>query len=114
MVKRCLNPDCPNEFRHLNSGDLYALDCGTEDTKFLWLCGDCATTVAIAVDEAGTISVQKRSLKAVSRIVPASHTVRLRLIAGHAPLDPWRRANIRARSDALPEDSGPRMTPQAA
>jgi len=85
MVKRCVNPECPNEFRNFSIGDLYALDCGMADTKFLWLCADCAPMLAVAVDAAGAVSVRRRAATATSKswTVPASHAFRLRLISGH-------------------------------
>jgi len=103
MVKRCINPKCLNEFLHLNSGDLYALECGPADTKFLWLCADCAPRLGVAVDAVGVVSVRQRApaSESTSRTVPASHAFRLRLISGHTPLEPWRRASTWAWSHTL-------------
>lgn len=98
MVKRCINPECPREFRHLNTGDLYALECGMADTKFVWLCADCALKLAVAVDATGAISVRKRTATATSMPcnVPASHAARLRLVSGYRqgdrPAETWRRS----------------------
>ena len=112
MVKRCVNPDCQNEFRHMNMGDLYALECGMADTRFVWLCGDCAPKLAGAVDAIGVLTVHPRAAISQSRIVPASHSVRLRLISGHKALDPWHRSGISAEPDAFVEEPIP--TNQAA
>jgi len=109
MVKRCINPECLNEFRHLNTGDLYALECGMADTKFLWLCADCGLKLAVAVDPAGAISLRQRTATSAltSWTVPASHAVRLRLVAGHRPPEPWYRARIWARSNAIADEPVP-------
>ena len=110
MVKRCVNPDCLNEFRHMNMGDLYALECGVADTRFVWLCGECAPKFAVAVDSDGVLSVRPRAMVSQSRIVPANHSVRLRLISGPKPPDPWHRAGISGVSDAFEENPIP-LTP---
>ena len=85
MVKRCINPECPNEFRQMHTGDLYALDCGMADTRFVWLCADCAPKLAVAVDASGVPSVRRRNAVSTSWTVPASQAVRLRHISGYRP-----------------------------
>jgi hypothetical protein len=117
MVKRCINPECPNEFRHLNTGDLYALESGMADTKFLWLCAECSPKMAVAIDAAGEISVRKRTLPSTSGswTVPASHVARLRLISGHRLSGAWPRVGNMARSDAYSDEPDTRqLSHQAA
>lgn len=81
MVKRCINPECHNEFRQWNTGDLYALERGSDDTRFFWLCSDCAQSMAVIVDALGAVSVRRQF--GVMMTTPANHNARLRLISGH-------------------------------
>ena len=96
MVKQCVNPECGNEFRHLNQGDLYALERGSADTRFLWLCAECANRLAIAVSESGEVSVLH--LSGVMSRTPANSRARLRLVSARRqpqsntpsrPISPW-------------------------
>jgi hypothetical protein len=104
MIKRCINSECRNEFRHLHAGNLYALDRGVSDTQFVWMCADCAPKLAIAIDAAGTISLQGRmpttQSGSGSRTVPASHAARLRLLSSYEPKGLWYASDIRAGSRA--------------
>lgn len=84
MVKRCVNPECRNEFRQLNTGDLYSLERASADTRFVWLCSACAGKMAISVNGAGEVSVVQ--LCGATIRTPASHTARLRLFGGHRPI----------------------------
>jgi len=80
MVKRCVNPECSNEFRHMSSGRLYALESESADTRFVWLCSVCAPKMAVGVDSSGAVSVQQPS--GTIQQTPPNHIARLRFISG--------------------------------
>jgi len=61
MVNRCVNPACHEEFRLLNAGDLYAHERRSADTRFLWLCAQCAATFELYFDPAGQVCLRPRS-----------------------------------------------------
>jgi hypothetical protein len=86
MTKRCINPDCGNEFRQLHRGDLYALEMAAADTRFVWLCEECGRQMAVVVDAGGTVSV--RGYDDHRRATPAGSRTSLRLISGCRPA--WR------------------------
>jgi hypothetical protein len=92
MVKRCVNPECRNEFRHLNMGDLFALESGSADTRFVWLCADCALKFTAEIDTAGVVSVQPRCDG--MRTKPHDSRTILRLISAHRQHSPWHRAGL--------------------
>ena len=104
MAKRCSNPGCPNEFRYFHTGDLYALDLGKADTRFLWLCADCAPKLALAVDADGAVALRQRTGNATSWTAPARHDIRLRIVASHNPRESCHRAGTSAWSLALDEE----------
>jgi len=80
MVKICVNPACRNEFRQLSSGKLYSLETRAADTRFLWLCSQCAPRLTLSIDSAGCVSVTERS--AHVRPLPPKPGTRLRLVTG--------------------------------
>jgi hypothetical protein len=59
MVQHCFNPACRQEFQLLQAGDLYALEWGSADTEFFWLCSDCASRFDIFVDGAGVVGLRE-------------------------------------------------------
>jgi hypothetical protein len=59
MVQHCFNPACRREFQLLHAGDLYALEWGSADTEFFWLCSDCACRFGLLVDEAGVVGLSE-------------------------------------------------------
>ena len=99
MVKRCVNPECPNEFRQMHTGDLYALDCGMADTVFVWLCADCAPKLAVTVDATGIPSVRRKTAVSTAWTVPASHDFRLRHISGCRQAAPFHRTGSSGGSE---------------
>lgn len=79
MVQHCFNPACRQEFQLLHAGDLYALEWGSADTEFFWLCSDCACRFTLLLRESGTVALSEHGAPR-----PANHTTRggeLRLIA---------------------------------
>ncbi len=92
MVKRCINPECRNEFRRLHTGDLFALEADSADTQFVWLCAECAPKFALKVDAAGLLSVGLRS--GIARTHSQDFRTRLRLISVHGYDSPWHRARL--------------------
>ena len=84
MVKRCANPECAHEFRHLNTGDLYMLDRASADTRFVWLCAECAATMAVSINSAGEVSVGRQ--RGSTTRMPANRAARLRLFSGCRPV----------------------------
>lgn len=79
MVQHCFNPACRREFQLLHAGDLYALEWGSADTEFFWLCSDCACRFDLLVLESGAVALNKHGAPRA-----ANHTFRggeLRLIA---------------------------------
>lgn len=60
MVSCCVNPACRTEFRSLNAGVLYAVERGSVDTEFFWLCSACVPRVPLCLDPTGCISVRPR------------------------------------------------------
>jgi hypothetical protein len=59
MVQHCLNPACRREFQLLHAGDLYALERGSADTEFFWLCSDCACRFDLTVDVSGVVRLSE-------------------------------------------------------
>lgn len=108
MVKRCINPECRNEFRHLRSGELYALENGSVDTRFVWLCDDCAPRYAVNIDAAGAISVGERS--GAARTTSRDFRTRLRLICANQHHSPWHRAGLSTGSMDLFDEAVPVST----
>ena len=102
MVKRCINPECRNEFRHLGSGELYALENGCVDTRFVWLCGQCATRYAVNMDAAGAIAVGERA--GVARTTSQDFRTRLRLICAGRSHSPWHRSELVPWATAAPDE----------
>jgi len=92
MVKRCINPECQNEFRHLYSGNLFALETESADTQFVWLCADCAPNIALKIDALGLLSVGLRT--GISRTTSHDFRTRLRPIPVHGHHSPWHRAGL--------------------
>ncbi|HKO20946.1 MAG TPA: hypothetical protein VJU82_18890 [Acidobacteriaceae bacterium] len=79
MVQHCFNPACRQEFQLLHAGDLYALEWGSADTEFFWLCSECACKFTLVLRESGTVALSEHGAPR-----PANHTTRggeLRLIA---------------------------------
>jgi hypothetical protein len=66
MVQHCFNPACRREFQLLHAGDLYALEWGTADTEFFWLCSDCALRYDLLVDESGVVALNARGQQRTS------------------------------------------------
>ena len=60
MVQHCFNPACRREFQLLHAGDLYALEWGSADTEFFWLCSDCACKFDLAVNQSGVVELSAR------------------------------------------------------
>ena len=78
MVQHCFNPACRREFQLLHAGDLYALEWGSADTEFFWLCSG-ACDFDLLVLESGTVALSEHGAPRA-----ANHTFRggeLRLIA---------------------------------
>ena len=103
MVKRCINPECRNEFRRLRSGELYALENGSLDTRFVWLCGECASRFAVNMDAAGSVCVGERS--GVARTTSEDYRTRLRLVCSGQSHISWHRHGLLPWSVALPDDA---------
>ena len=59
MVQHCVNPACRREFQLLHAGDLYALERGSADTEFFWLCSDCACMFDLLVNESGVVGLSE-------------------------------------------------------
>jgi hypothetical protein len=77
MLSKCLNPHCSAKFRYLWQGRLFRIDfaeaqrtCGSAGTQpvvstrskakpveHFWLCGVCAATMTIGLNEAGEVRV---------------------------------------------------------
>jgi len=102
MVKRCINPECRNEFRHLGSGELYALENGLVDTRFVWLCGECVTRYGVTIDAAGVIAVGERC--SFARTSSQDFRTRLRLICAGRSHSPWHRSGLMPWSAAVPDE----------
>jgi len=79
MVKCCVNSSCREEFKHLNGGDLYALESRSANTEFFWLCSACACVYELYLDPVGYVSIQERRL--VHRVPPPHPDADLRLIS---------------------------------
>jgi hypothetical protein len=92
MTKRCINPECRNEFQHMSSGTLYALENDHLDTRFVWLCEGCAVSHALAVDAAGAVAICDRS--AVVRHTSQDFRTRLRLVCASRNDSPWHRHGL--------------------
>jgi hypothetical protein len=90
MVTSCINPACRNEFRFLNTGNLYALERRSADTEFFWLCSACVPLVALSLDPIGCISVRPQS--DTVRPKPPHPDGYLRLVAQPKLRTPWRSA----------------------
>lgn len=103
MVKRCINPECRNEFRNLRSGELFALENDSVDTRFVWLCEKCTPKYAVNMDAAGAVSVGERSDAA--RTTSQDFRTRLRLISARHTHSPWYRAGLSIRSVGLSDDA---------
>lgn len=78
MVNNCVNPACSTELKILNTGELYALESQSANTKFFWLCPACIPEVTLGVDPMGSLSVRKRSDS--ERPQPPHPDNRLRLV----------------------------------
>jgi len=105
MVKRCFNPECRNEFRHLHSGELYALENGLVDTRFVWLCSECSIRYAVTVDAAGGVAVGERS--GIPRTTSQDFRTRLRLVCAGRSHSPWHRAGLLPWSTPLSNEPLP-------
>ena len=110
MVKRCINPECRNEFRHLRSGELYALENGRVDTRFVWLCAECAMRYAVTMDAAGAVAVGERSC--IPRTTSQDFRTRLRLVCAGRSHSPWHRSELIPWAAAVPDE--PTSIPTAA
>ena len=75
MLGKCANPSCNVPFRYLRGGRLFLVDVPPMNpaervngfdrhkphrTKYFWLCSDCASTMAVAVNQEGVAVVQRR------------------------------------------------------
>jgi len=78
MVQRCVNPNCHEEFKLLNAGDLYVFGRGSAELEFFWLCAGCASKFDPYLDPEGRVSVKARS---ADRAQPADSEVHFRLIS---------------------------------
>jgi hypothetical protein len=92
MLTSCVNPACRNEFRFLNTGNLYAFERRSGNTEFFWLCSTCAPLVAHSLDPMGCISVRPQS--ETVRLKPPHPDGYLRLVAQRKPRTQWRRASL--------------------
>jgi len=81
MLGKCANPSCNVPFRYLRGGRLFLVDVPPvkpaeladgfdrhhpRRTKYFWLCGDCAITMAVAVNHDGMAVVQPREQAVVA------------------------------------------------
>jgi hypothetical protein len=100
MVSSCVNPTCCAQLSTLNEGDLYALERGSVDSEFFWLCSACVPEVALRLDAMGDVSVRLRS--DADHPQPPHSDSRLRLAVWSA-MDrmPLHRANRRPSVDAF-------------
>ena len=96
MVKRCINPECRNEFRHMRSGTLYALENDHVDTRFVWLCEECAPRYDVTVDAVGAVAVGDRS--GVLRHTSLDFRTRLRLVCASRGDSAWHRHGLSSQS----------------
>jgi hypothetical protein len=77
MVQHCFNPACHQDFQLLYAGDLYALERGSADTEFFWLCIACASRFDLFVDDSGTISLSDRRAARIAARTPPQGELRL-------------------------------------
>ena len=52
MLAKCANPGCNHQFRYLREGQLVVFHgphCSSNETRFWWLCADCAARMALHV-----------------------------------------------------------------
>ncbi len=61
MLSKCANPECFAPFHYLREGKLFQIDAGrngpqlvsdkrpAQKIEYFWLCGDCATTMTLAL-----------------------------------------------------------------
>jgi hypothetical protein len=87
MVSHCVNPTCRTEFQLFNTGEIYAHERPTADTKFFWLCSACGPKVELYLDPGGCVSVRPRS--DVNRPQPPHPEGYLRLVARPMKRIPW-------------------------
>ena len=90
MVTCCANPACCNEFRLLNTGDLYAVDKPHAKSEYLRICSNCATHFTPHLDPMGMVSLRLRGEREPAQL-PRVHAT-LRLVAHAVRRMPWRRA----------------------
>jgi len=100
MVSKCLNPHCSAIFKYFGRGRLFRIDYTEESRRFamagkklvpsirskanpiehFWLCEECATTITVALRDAGEVrlvpfkvSAQKRTAVAAASQTRTQH-----------------------------------------
>jgi hypothetical protein len=84
MVSNCANPACNKPLYYLREGRIYVFDTavGTMDgakkaerrVEHYWLCGSCATTLALTQDAQGSIRMLRkpRAVHELDESVPSA------------------------------------------
>jgi hypothetical protein len=69
MLSKCANPDCSMPFHYLREGKLFQIDHSpngpqlvsgkrpTRRIEYFWLCGECASSMSLAVRGDSVVTV---------------------------------------------------------
>jgi hypothetical protein len=65
MIDKCANPACEKSFHYFRTGRIFILDSRSKarprlrtTVEHFWLCGDCAPSLHIVVDESGNAQIE--------------------------------------------------------